>query len=201
MGYNDNSVVKVDQEFLQPFNSGEIQVVGRLIEKQDIWVSEKCLCKKNLDFHTTCKICHLCIVEFGINTKTIQKSSGIRFCLPSVHFCELAFKLACADSVFVCKIFFGVDGFFLFHDLIKSFITHDNSIQYRVSVILEVVLLQERKPLARCDYNVTFGWLQLPGKDLEESGFSCTIGTDQSITVSLSKFDVYIFKQRFLTNA
>ncbi len=35
MGYNDDSIVKVDQEFFEPFNSMQIQVVGRLIQKQE----------------------------------------------------------------------------------------------------------------------------------------------------------------------
>ena len=41
MGYNDDGIVKVDQEFLEPFDRREIQVVGRLIEEQDVRVSKK----------------------------------------------------------------------------------------------------------------------------------------------------------------
>ena len=52
MGYNDDGIVKVDQEFFQPFNSRKIQMVGRLIQKKDIRISEKSLCKKNLDLLT-----------------------------------------------------------------------------------------------------------------------------------------------------
>ena len=56
MGYNDNGVVKVDQEFFQPCDRIQIQVVGRLVQKQDIRVSEQCLCKKNFDLLRTCQV-------------------------------------------------------------------------------------------------------------------------------------------------
>ena len=48
MGDYDDCIVKVDQEFLKPFNGRQIQVVGRLIQKQDVRVTEKCLGKKYL---------------------------------------------------------------------------------------------------------------------------------------------------------
>ena len=141
MGYYDNRIVKIDQELLQPFDSRKIQVVGRLIKKKDIRISEKSLCKKNLDLHTTGKVCHLCIVELSVDSETVEKSSSIGLCFPSVHLCKLTLKLAGTDAIFVCEIFLCVNGFFLFHDLIESFITHDDSIQNRISIIFEVILL------------------------------------------------------------
>ena len=49
MGYHDNGVFKVDQEFLQPFDGVQVQMVGRLVQKQDIRISEKRL--RQQDFH------------------------------------------------------------------------------------------------------------------------------------------------------
>ena len=40
MGYHDNGILEVDQEFLKPCDRVEIQMVRRLIEEQDIRVSE-----------------------------------------------------------------------------------------------------------------------------------------------------------------
>ena len=41
MRYYDDSVVKVDKKFLQPLNGIQIQMVSRLIQKQDIRIAEK----------------------------------------------------------------------------------------------------------------------------------------------------------------
>ena len=62
MGYNDDCIVEVDQEFLKPFDRRQVKVVSRLVEKKDVRVSEQCLCKKNFDFLATCKVCHLSIM-------------------------------------------------------------------------------------------------------------------------------------------
>ncbi len=47
MGYHDDGIVEVDQEFLQPCDSIQIQVVRRLVEKQDIRIAEKRLGKQD----------------------------------------------------------------------------------------------------------------------------------------------------------
>ena len=201
MGNYDNGIVKVDQELLKPLNSRKVQMVGGLVKKQDIRISEKGLCKKNLDLHASCKVSHLRIVEFRVNSKTVQKGSSVRLCFPSVHFCKFALQLAGADSVLIGEVFFGIDGFLLFHDLVETKVTHDNGIKNRISIIFKVVLLQERETLSRCDHDVTLSRLKLAGKDLQESRLSCAVGTDQAVTVPLCKFDIYIFEKSFLSNS
>ncbi len=71
MGYNDNGIVKVDQEFLQPCDGIQIQVVGRLIQKQECRITEKCLCKKNLDLLLHLSVFHHSVVKLCLDTKTI----------------------------------------------------------------------------------------------------------------------------------
>ena len=159
MGYNDNCVVKVDQEFFKPFDCRQVKVVSRLIEKKNIRVTKQSLSKKYFDLLATCKVCHLGIMEFCVDSETIQKSSGIGFCFPSVHLCKFTFQFAGTDTVFICEVCFCIDSIFLFHNLIQSLVTHDNSIQNSICIIFEVVLLQERKTLAWCDDYITVGRL------------------------------------------
>ena len=40
MGYYNDCIFKIDQEFFQPCNGIEILVVGRLIQKKNIRISE-----------------------------------------------------------------------------------------------------------------------------------------------------------------
>src|SRR5699024_12838105 len=53
VGNDDYRVVKIDQELLQPLDRIQIQVVGGLIEKQDIRISEQRAGKKHLDRKST----------------------------------------------------------------------------------------------------------------------------------------------------
>ena len=41
MGNNNHRIFKIDEEFLQPGDGIQIQMVGRLIQKQDVRVAEK----------------------------------------------------------------------------------------------------------------------------------------------------------------
>ncbi len=50
MGDDDNGVVKADQEFLQPCDGVQIQMVRRLIQEQDVRVAKKCLREKDFYF-------------------------------------------------------------------------------------------------------------------------------------------------------
>ena len=40
MGYHNNGILEVDQELLKPCDRVEIQMVRRLVEEQDIRISE-----------------------------------------------------------------------------------------------------------------------------------------------------------------
>ena len=43
MGYHDNGILEIDQEILKPCDRIQIQMVGRLVEQQNVGVTEQCL--------------------------------------------------------------------------------------------------------------------------------------------------------------
>ena len=49
------------------------------------------------------------------------------------------------------------------------------------------------------DHHDTGGRVQLTAQDLHKSGFTTAVGTDQTITVTLTEFDRNVFKQRLGT--
>ena len=64
-----------------------------------------------------------------------------------------------------------------------------------------MVLLQEGEALSLGDGDIAARGLELTGQNTEESGFAGTVGTDNTIAVSLSEFDGYIFKQSLFSQA
>ena len=64
-----------------------------------------------------------------------------------------------------------------------------------------MVLLQEGETLARGNGDTALGGFQLSGKDLQKSGFSGSVGSDQAVTVPFCEFNIDIFKQCFLTDS
>ena len=193
---HDHRVVEVDEKLLQPGDGIQIQMVRRLVQKKNIRISEQRLRKKHLDLQRTGKVRHLGVVIVRLNTETVQQRRRIALRIPPIHLGKLRFQLARLDPVLVGKIFLGVDRILFLHDIIQPLISHDHRVQHRILVIFEVVLLQKGKAFPRCHGDISVCGFQLSGKDLQESGFSRAVGTDQSITVPLNEFDIDVLKER-----
>ena len=114
MGYNDDSIVKVDQEFFEPFNSRQVKVVGSSSRRRMSGLPNSACARRTLTFWLPVRFSHLGIVEIGFNSKTIQKSSSIRFCFPSVHLCKFTFQFTGTDTVFISEVRFCIDSIFSF---------------------------------------------------------------------------------------
>ena len=114
MGYNDDRILKVDQELLEPCDRIEIQVVGRLVEKQDVRIAEQRLCEKNFDLLGTGQDLSSFCSGDPSRFRDHLKVRRVGLCLPAVHRCELALQLGCLDAVLLGELFFCVDGFFSF---------------------------------------------------------------------------------------
>ena len=68
--YNDR-IFKVNEEILEPLNGNQIQVVCRLVEKQDIRISEKGLRKKHLYFLGSLQLVHHLVVQLRFDSQTV----------------------------------------------------------------------------------------------------------------------------------
>ena len=71
MGHHDDRVVKIDEEFLEPADRIQIQVVRGLVEEQDIRIPEKSLGEKYLDLHGTGRILHQIVVMLGLDAESV----------------------------------------------------------------------------------------------------------------------------------
>ena len=58
MRYNDNGIFKICQKLFKPSDSIQIKVVGRLVKKKDVRISEKCFCKEHLHLFVSSQILH-----------------------------------------------------------------------------------------------------------------------------------------------
>ena len=63
MGYDDNGILEVDEELLEPLDGVEIEVVGRLVEEQDVRITEQRLREEDLDLLGALQLVHLIVVE------------------------------------------------------------------------------------------------------------------------------------------
>ena len=71
MGHNDDCIVKVNEELLQPRDRIKVKMVGRLVEEQDIRVAEQCLSQEYLDLLRTCQFLQIFIMKVCLNSKPV----------------------------------------------------------------------------------------------------------------------------------
>ena len=181
---HDHGVFKIDQEVLQPCDGVQIQVVGRLVQKQIVRISEERLCQKHLHLDIILQTRHFRIMVLRVNAKAVQKCRCIALCVPAVHFRKLSLQLGSTDTILLGEVFLHVNGVLLLHDLVQTLVSHDDRIHYVILIIFEVILLQNGETLPRVHGNITAGGLQLTGQDPEKCRFSRSVGADKSIAVS-----------------
>ena len=170
-------------------------MVCRLIQKQDVRVTKKCLRKKYLDLQVAIKFAHHLIMDICIYTKSVQKCCGITLRIPAIHLCKFCLKFGCTDTVFIREVLFRINCVLFLHNIIQALISHDNCVEYHILVVFEVILLQDRQTLAIVHDNFAIRRFEFSRKDLQERRFAGSVCTDQTITVSLCKLYIYIFKQ------
>lgn len=71
MGYDDDCILKVNEEFFQPGNSIQIQVVGRLVQKKDVRITEEGFGKENFDLLSAVQVTHHGIVEIRFDAQAV----------------------------------------------------------------------------------------------------------------------------------
>ena len=196
MADDDDRVVKVQQEVFQPAHGLNVQIVGRLVQQQDIRAAKERLSKQDLDLLAAVEFLHQGMLPIQADTKTGQDHLRIAFSVPAVQFGKLTLQNAGALTVLVGKVFLAVELVLLLHDLIQALMTHDNRRQDFIFIKLKVVLLQNGHTFAGRDHDVARGRLQFAGEHLEESRLAGTVGANNAVAVACGKLDVDILKER-----
>ncbi len=165
MRNNDNRAFKVDKKILKPSNSRNIKVIGRLVHKKNIGISEKSLCKKNFDLDIVIKLTHLGIVKFICNSESVEKDFRIALCAPAAHLGKLFLKLTDFDAVLLREVLFHVEGFLFIHYFAKVRISHEHRANNVVLIKGKVILSQDGHSFTRGDNDLALVRFDLARKD------------------------------------
>ena len=143
MGHDDNRVVEADQELFQPFDRVQVQVVRRLVEKQDVGVAEQCLCEQDLHLDRSVELLHPGVMKLFPDAEAVEERLRVRFGFPAVHLRKFSLQLGCAYTVFIGEILLHVDRILFLHHFIEPPVAHDDRVKDVIVIIFEMVLLEE----------------------------------------------------------
>ena len=198
---HDDGVVEVDEELLEPADGVEIEMVRRLIEKQDVGVPEQRSCKEDLDLQRTGQIRHLLIVIGVLDTETVEERLRIGLRLVTAHVGVLGLELGCPDAVLIGEVRLCVEGILFLSDLIEVGVALNDRVEDGLVVVFFLILFEETQSLSRGDGNRAARGLELARENLQERGLAGAVGTDDSVAVTLREFDVDVFKQSLFPDA
>ena len=194
--YDDKTgVLVVHDEVFQPVDCLNIEVVGRLVEQNDIRLTEKRLRKQDLHLLAAVRVGHKVIVLLDRDAETLQKAARVGFGLPAVHFRKLRLQLAGAEAVRLGEILFFVERVLFLHHVVEMLIAHDDGVKNGIFVVLELILLEDGHARALLDGDIAGGRLQLPGENFQKGGFSGAVCADDAVAVAGQKLQICVFEQ------
>ena len=124
------------------------------------------------------------------DAETLQKPRGIRFGLPAAELGKLLLQLRGADAVLVGEILLLIDGVLLLPALVKAGIAQDDGVQNGVIVVHILILTQDGHTALGVDIDMPLRGFYVPGKNLEECGFSCTVCANDAVAVAGGELQV-----------
>ena len=199
VAYHQHRMLKVGEVLFQPSHGLHIQVIGRLVQQQVIRISIESLRQHDTHLFLVVQLTHQQIMLVFLDTQTTQQGGSIAFGIPAVQLGKFLFQFGNLQSILVCEILFGIQHFTLLHDIPQHRVSHHHRVHHRKSIPLKVVLAQNGKTLSRSQHDGARRRVQLPGNRFQESRFSGAVGTDDTITVTTCKLQVYVIEQHSFT--
>ena len=170
-------------------------MVGGLVQQDDVRLAEEGLGQQHLHLLLGGQRAHLAVQNVLGQSQALDQAAHVTLRLPAVHVGKLRLQFAGLHTVGVGEVLLGVEGVLLLHDIVEPLVAHDDRVQHRVLVVLEVVLLQNAHPLILGDHHLAGGRLQIPGEDPQEGGLSGAVGADDAVAVAGGELQVHVLEQ------
>ena len=135
MADDQNSAFVIHQEVFQPHDTGKIQVVGWLVQKDNVRIAEQCLRQKDLHLEAWIHIRHQGVIVLCGDAESLQEPAGIGFRFVSAQFREFLFQFCGAHTVLIGKVFLFVDGILFLAAVIQALVSHDDRIHDRIVIV------------------------------------------------------------------
>ena len=189
-------IARVDHAF-EPADRVDVQVVGRLVEQQDVRIGEQRLREQHAQLPARRHRTHRSLVLFRGNAEAQQQFAGARLRRVAAQFREMRLEVGGAHVV----LFAWRRGwrrcasrsFFVSHNSACPISTTSST---RCVLVFELVLAQLAQPLALVDGDIAIGSFEVAAEDLHQRRFAAAVGADQPVAVAVAELDRHVFEER-----
>ena len=194
MADDDHRVGEADEELLQPGDGLDIQVVGRLVEQEDVRVAEQGLGKEHAHLVACLEFLHAQPGQVLADAQAAEQHPGLGLGLVAVQLAELDLQVAAADAVRLGQLGLGVEQLAFAAQVVEPLVPADNRVEHGLLVVDELVLLEHGDALPRADGHLALIRFLLAGEDAEKGRLAGAVGADQAVAVAMGELDVDVLE-------
>ena len=185
MRYNEDGALEVRKKILEPADRLNIQMVGRLVEQQDVRLAEQRAGEQDFDLLDVAEVLHLGVQNgVRVQTKAVEQLAGLGLSVPAAHLGELGLELG------------GLVAVLLAHDSEQTLVAAEHRVENGLVVEGKVVLLEHAHARLGRDGYRAGGRVEVARQNAQEGGLAGAVRADDAVAVALREFKVYVLEQR-----
>ncbi len=189
MGNDDHGRIALVQHIFEPADGVDIEVIGRLVEQQDIRIRKQCLRQQDAQLPAWCDVAHRALVLIDRNAHAQQQFAGARFGGITVVFGKPGFQVGRLHVVVVGGFGIGIDRIALGHRCPHFSVAHHHHVEYPHFFKRKLILTQFTQTLVLIQHHVAGRRLEIAAQDLHERRLATAVRADQTVAVTVAEFD------------
>ena len=195
MGDDHHGALARVQYPFQPANGVDVEVVGGLVQQQDIRVGEQGLGQQHPQLQARGDFAHGTEVQFRADAGAQQDLAGAALRGVAIHLGEVGLQLRDFHAVLVGHLRQAVDAVALLLYRPQLGVAHDHRVDHGILLEGELILAQLADTLIGRDRHVAGAGRQAAIEDFHQGRLAATIGADEAVTVAVAELDGNVFEQ------
>ncbi len=192
---DDHGARPLVEHVLQPADAIDVQVVGRLVQQQDVRIAEQRLRQQHAQLPARRHGAHRPLVLRGRHPEAKQQLARARLGRVAAVLGVLRLQVRRAQELRLPRLWIRVDGVALAHRGPHLGVAHQHHVEHALVLEGELVLAQPSHPLAGVDRHRPRARLQLAAQDLHERRLAAAVGADQAVAVAAAELDGDVLEQ------
>jgi len=184
VGDDHEHAAVLHQEVGQPLDRLEVEVVGGLVEQQDVGRSEQGLGQQHPQTHAAGEHRELFLLHVGGNAQADEQALGLVLGVVPVFLGDGHLELGELHADLVVHLAGGEQLFLLLHRGPQARVAHDHDVGNLVVLVLVVILVQHRHAGLGRDRDRAGVGLEVSRQDLHERRLAGTVGPGQAVAVA-----------------
>ena len=195
MGNNNHGGIALVQRVFQPADGVDVQVVGGLIQQQNIGIREQGLRQQHPQLPARGDFAHGAKMLVYWNPRPHQQLSRAGFGSVAIVLGKFTFELGGVHVVVFGGFEVSVNGIFFRHRRPHFGVPHQHHVNHALVFVGKLVLTQLTQAQPVFDGDRALARLKVAAQNFHKSRFAAAVGTNQPVPVAVAKFNRHLIEQ------